>query len=102
MVFISAGVIQTFNELDFGFKVAMPEDSEKLTFDASLYFMIVTVTTVGYGDIKPASDSARMIISLFIILTIIILTKQTSDLYNLMKVKIFFIILKFYEGNLAI
>ena len=64
----------------------MPDDKEQLTFDASFYFMIVTVTTVGYGDIKPASDSARMIISLFIILMIIIITKQTSDLYELMKV----------------
>ncbi len=64
----------------------MPNEDEKLTFDASFYFMIVTVTTVGYGDIKPASDSARMIISLFIILLIIILTKQTSELYDLMKV----------------
>lgn len=73
----------------------MPDDNEKLTFDASFYFMIVTVTTVGYGDIKPASDSARMIISLFIILMIILLTKQTSDLYNLMKV--FFLLILFSE-----
>ena len=64
----------------------MPDTKEKLTFDSAFYFMIVTVTTVGYGDIKPASDSARMIISLFIILLIIILTKQTSELYDLMKV----------------
>lgn len=72
--------------MDFGFDIAMPNDHEKLTFDASFYFMIVTVTTVGYGDIKPASDWARMIISFFIILMIVIITKQTSELYDLMKV----------------
>ena len=66
----------------------MPTDNEKLTFDASFYFMIVTVTTVGYGDIKPDSDLARMIIALFIILMIIIITKQTSELYDLMRVYI--------------
>jgi len=72
--------------MNFGFDIAMPNEGEKLTFDASFYFMIVTVTTVGYGDIKPDSDSARMIICFFIILMIVILTKQTSELYDLMKV----------------
>jgi voltage-gated potassium channel Kch len=75
--------------LKLGFKVSMPLNEEgieeKLTFDAAFYFMIVTVTTVGYGDIKPETDLARGIIAIFIILMIIIVSKQTSDLNELMK-----------------
>ena len=81
----------TLNKLNLDFKLSMPLDEkgveEKLTFDSAFYFMVVTVTTVGYGDIKPNTDWARGIIAIFIILMIIVVSKQTSDLNELMKVR---------------
>lgn len=37
-----------------------------VSFTDVVYFTMVTVTTVGYGDIVPVSDSARLIDSLFV------------------------------------
>lgn len=81
----------TLSKLTLDFQLSMPLDEndveEKLTFESAFYFMVVTVTTVGYGDIKPKTDLARGIIAIFIILMIIVVSKQTSDLNELMKVR---------------
>jgi len=43
-----------------------------------LYFILVTVTTIGYGDIVPVSMRARLI-TIFIILTIFVLILKVFD-----------------------
>jgi hypothetical protein len=40
---------------------------------------------VGYGDIRAGSDLARVVIALFIIIIIVLVSKQTSELNELMK-----------------
>lgn len=46
---------------------------EKLTVIDAIYFTIVTLGTVGYGDIHPTSTLGRIFASLFIIVNIMIL-----------------------------
>ncbi|KYC52993.1 MAG: Calcium-gated potassium channel MthK [Candidatus Methanofastidiosum methylothiophilum] len=46
---------------------------EKLTVVDAIYFTIVTLGTVGYGDIHPTSTLGRIFASLFIIVNIMIL-----------------------------
>jgi hypothetical protein len=75
IVFISTGIIFSLSKLDINFVISMPSEGEELTFDAAFYFMVVTVCTVGYGDIKPGSDLARCIIGIFIILIIVMISK---------------------------
>lgn len=53
IVFIAAGIVHAFYSLDIGFDINTPED--ELTYDSAFYFMVVTVTTVGYGDFSPGS-----------------------------------------------
>jgi len=53
----------------------MPNDGEQLSFDSAFYFMIITVCTVGYGDIKAGSNLARVIIGIFIIMIIVLVSK---------------------------
>ena len=65
--------------------MSLPNDNEELTFDSAFYFMIITVCTVGYGDIHAGSDLARVVIALFIIIIIVLVSKQTSELNELMK-----------------
>jgi len=84
IVFISTGIIYSFNYLDIGFVIAMPT-GEPLRFDSAFYFMIITVCTVGYGDLHASSELAMVIISIFIILIIVLVSKQTSELNELMK-----------------
>ncbi len=46
---------------------------EKLTLIDAVYFTIVTLGTVGYGDIHPTSTLGRVFASLFIVVNILIL-----------------------------
>lgn len=57
----------------------------KLTFDLVFYYMVITMATVGYGDIFPDTSWMRLVIGLFVILSIITISKQTSELNDLIK-----------------
>ncbi|MEB3247897.1 MAG: ion transporter [Merismopediaceae bacterium] len=48
-------------------------------FDA-LYYCVVTMTTVGFGDITPLSDTGRMLTIIMIITGIILIPWQVGDL----------------------
>ena len=47
------------------------QDKRKLSFAEGLYFIVVTLSTVGYGDITLTSTTGRLSICLFIILATI-------------------------------
>lgn len=57
----------------------------KLTFDLAFYYMVITMATVGYGDIYPDTSWMRLVIGLFVIMSIITISKQTSELNDLIK-----------------
>jgi voltage-gated potassium channel len=71
-----------------------PEDPTISLLDA-FYYSTVTITTTGYGDIRPVSDGARLVTTvivtparvLFLILlvgtTLEVLTERTRDVYRL-------------------
>lgn len=44
------------------------------TFDMAFYFMVVTVVTVGFGDIYPCSDFSRIVIGCFIIIVLVLIS----------------------------
>lgn len=44
-----------------------------IDFAESLYFSLVTISTVGYGDIAPASDLTRVIVAIQIMLGVLLL-----------------------------
>ena len=46
--------------------------------------MVITVMTVGYGDVRPDDNFSRIVIGCFIISMIIYLSKETSELTELM------------------
>ena len=74
-MFISTGIIFSFANLDIGFTMVLPDPIETLSFDSAFYFMITTVTTVGYGDIRAESDLAKFVIATFIIVIIVLISK---------------------------
>lgn len=41
---------------------------EDWTWIQSFYFTVVTLTTVGYGDLTPSTDATRLFTALFILL----------------------------------
>jgi hypothetical protein len=47
--------------------------TERLTHTRALYFVIVVFGTVGFGDISPKSDPARLVVSFQIVFTLVVL-----------------------------
>ena len=56
--------------------------SRAITFPESLYFSIVTMATVGYGDIVPASDGARALAALQVVLGVLLLLVGFSEIFS--------------------
>jgi voltage-gated potassium channel len=72
IVFIYAGLI---------FQVEHPRNPEGFrTFLDALYFAIVTMTTVGYGDIIPLSETGRALTLMMILTGIALIPTQISSL----------------------
>jgi len=72
IIFVYAGLIFQVEEY------YQPE-----TFDSFLdaaYFAVVTITTVGYGDITPVSDAGRLCTMLMILTGIALIPTQLGDL----------------------
>ena len=57
-------------------------DGNQMTFNQSLYYMVVTISTVGYGDITPKSIIGQVFCMVIILFAIIVIPMQTSDFIN--------------------
>lgn len=53
-----------------------------LTFSECLYFSIATLATVGYGDITPATDAARLLAALQVIIGVLLLLFGFSEIMS--------------------
>jgi voltage-gated potassium channel len=74
IIFVSAGMI-------FYAENNLPGSQINTFFDA-VYFSIVTLTTVGYGDITPVSTYGRFITILIIVSGIVLIPWQIKDLFQ--------------------
>lgn len=59
---------------------ALPLWLQSLSFGTAIYFTIVTMATVGYGDIGVSSDLARLVICLVILTSLIWLPLEINKL----------------------
>ena len=78
-LFVSAGIITFVQE---AFDNSM---SENLKFLDSFYFIVVTATTIGYGDILPIKSESRIIISIMIVIIFVIFGGQITKIIAIMK-----------------
>ena len=53
---------------------------EKLTWVDSLYFSVVSLTTVGYGDLTPTTDGGKLFVSFYLLTGIGIIAAFASTL----------------------
>ena len=51
-----------------------------ITFSQALYFSVITLSTVGYGDIVPLHDSVRVIVAIQIIVGVLLLLFGFSEI----------------------
>lgn len=54
----------------------------EVTFNQSLYFSLVTISTVGYGDIFPDSDVIRLVASIEIVTGVLLLVFGLYEIMN--------------------
>ena len=59
--------------------------SQKLDHSSALYFTITVFSTVGFGDIVPATDAARLIVSVQMIIDLVIIGVVVRLLINAAK-----------------
>jgi voltage-gated potassium channel len=55
---------------------------QRLDFSQSLYFSLMTMATVGYGDITPTSEAARMVAAIQVVLGVLLLLFGFSELMS--------------------
>lgn len=78
--FIGAGLVLGIQELVPG----SFSNNFKMNFFDALYFMIVTGSSIGFGDIYPTHIISRIFIVVWLIMIIIIVIKQVSKIYFLL------------------
>ena len=77
LMFISAGVFMAAENLERG-------KDNRLKFHQWVYFVTVTLSTVGYGDISPNTELGKVLVIMMIVLTIAIIPRQTGELLRLL------------------
>ena len=90
IIFIFAGVVHMFdyeNVID-QLKLAYLEENRyylnhRKYYHHYLYFIIVSLTTVGYGDITPISVMSQLTMLFFVFFILVIIPSQTDELINL-------------------
>ena len=90
IIFIFSGIVQIFdleNVLD-ELKISyIPEKHHFLNLRKNyhhyIYFVVVSLTTVGYGDITPLSVSSQVTIVFFVFVILIVIPDKTDELITL-------------------
>ena len=79
IIFTVIGIIFVYAGLIFQVEEHYQPDTFGTFFDAA-YFAVVTITTVGYGDITPVSEAGRLCTMLMILTGIALVPTQLGDL----------------------
>lgn len=59
-------------------------ETKPATYHEMIYFTVVTLSTVGFGDIVPKTENGRISVILLIIIVIILIPKLINELIRLM------------------
>ena len=62
-------------------------DSQNLRLFDTLWFVLVSVSTVGYGDISPVHFSGKLFVMLFIVLGFVVILPQVEELYEALQMQ---------------
>eukprot|EP00762_Andalucia_godoyi_P001527 ANDGO_00255.mRNA.1 Calcium-activated potassium channel slowpoke len=87
LIFCSAGIFQivenSFDDESVDFGVLAPPSKTQITFFNSVYFIVITGATVGFGDIVPRSAEGRLFTICFVLSMMIIVPVQSGHLVRL-------------------
>lgn len=67
----------------FGGTVFFMHEGEGHTFSESVYFAVMSATTVGYGDFAPRTQDGRLFIALYLLLSTVFVGKSVHDIAHI-------------------
>jgi hypothetical protein len=77
--------LSVFALADYGVAVARPDQFAELTTKTdAMYFALATLATVGYGDVHPTGQLARLLVSLQMAFNLVVLATGASVFVNLL------------------
>jgi voltage-gated potassium channel len=82
IVIVFAAVYRLVDRYGLGTHFLVSGEARSLNFTESLYFSIITLSTVGYGDVVPQSPSVRVIVGLEIICGVLLLLFGFSEIIS--------------------
>ncbi|KAJ2997541.1 hypothetical protein HDV02_005430 [Globomyces sp. JEL0801] len=77
-IFFSASIINATESLDIS-----PKPPSLTRWHDSLYYIMVTFSTIGFGDLSPTSDFSRVVVMLLIVLVILYVPWQTGKILEI-------------------
>ncbi|KAG7384648.1 hypothetical protein PHYBOEH_009353 [Phytophthora boehmeriae] len=78
LILVAAGVFQVLEESYY-----TDHDQSPLAFHQAMYFIFVTISTVGYGDISPHTTGGQFFVMFILIAAITVIPKQVAHLKKL-------------------
>ncbi|TYZ60874.1 hypothetical protein PybrP1_001446 [[Pythium] brassicae (nom. inval.)] len=81
LIFVAAGVFQILDESYY------KSINSKLDFHQAIYFVFVTMSTVGFGDITPKTPQSQLFVIVMIIVVITVIPRQINRLVELSKMQ---------------
>jgi voltage-gated potassium channel len=81
-VIVFAAIYRIVDRLSEAPDFLVAGEARDISFLESLYFSIITLSTVGYGDIVPLSNPMRVIISVQIVVGVMLLLFGFSEIIS--------------------
>jgi voltage-gated potassium channel len=85
IVIVFAGIYRVLDKLSTASHFSVHGQVRDITYAESLYFSIVTVATVGYGDITPVTDIARFVAAIEVVMGVLLLLFGFSEIMSYMR-----------------
>jgi voltage-gated potassium channel len=80
LVIIFGAIYRIIDHFSADFLFRVDGVAQRITFPEALYFSIVTLSTVGYGDITPTANLARIVVALQIVCGVLLLLFGFSEI----------------------
>lgn len=85
IVIVFAGIYRILDKLGAASHFSVHGAVRDITYTESLYFSIVTMATVGYGDITPVTDIARLVAAIEVVMGVLLLLFGFSEIMSYMR-----------------
>ncbi|HUL04762.1 MAG TPA: ion channel [Candidatus Acidoferrum sp.] len=85
IVIVFAGIYRVLDKLSAVSHFRIDGQVRDITYSESLYFSIVTMATVGYGDITPVTETARLVAAIEVVSGVLLLLFGFSEIMSYMR-----------------